>query len=68
MRHINCVVPADTGAGTALSHLSGRTLLQISNDIPNYAASATTAPAGTGESCLGSVDKTFTKSQLMWMP
>ncbi|KAL3142765.1 hypothetical protein ABBQ38_003065 [Trebouxia sp. C0009 RCD-2024] len=38
----------DTGAGTALSHLSGRTLLQISNDIPNYAASATTAPAGTG--------------------
>ncbi|KAL3152063.1 hypothetical protein ABBQ32_001174 [Trebouxia sp. C0010 RCD-2024] len=38
---------ADTGAETALLHLSGRTLLQLSNDIPNYAASAT-MPAGTG--------------------
>lgn len=36
----------DTGAGTALSLLSGRALLQASSDIPNYAAAS--APPGAG--------------------
>lgn len=39
---------ADSGAGTALSLLAGRTLLQNADAIPNYAASASTPAAGTG--------------------
>ena len=57
------MVPADTGAGTALSRLSGRTVLQITNDIPNYAASATTSPAGAGELFLVSACKPLTRTK-----
>ena len=42
---------ADTGAGTALSLLSGRALLQASSDIPNY-ATGSGPPAASGESLL----------------
>lgn len=40
----------DTGAGTALSLLSGRALQQASNAVPNYAASASSSPTGSGSS------------------
>ena len=46
------LVLADTGAGTALALLAGRTLLQTTGDIPNYAASASTPAAGIGGSPL----------------
>ena len=57
------VAPADTGAGTALSRLSGRTVLQITNDIPNYAASATASPASAGELFLVSACKPLMKTK-----